>query len=76
VRILLSTGLIVAGFLTGSVGGNVLLWPYSTKRRVFGRRWPVRVEWSSLRGRDWLRLFALAAAAFVLMALGLFTLPN
>ena len=76
IELLLSVGLIVMGALTWLVGGNLLLWPHSEKRRVFGPWWVVRVHWLSLGLRDWLRLLALAAAALTLMAMGLFTLRN
>ena len=68
--------LIGTGMLMWLVGGNLLLRRHCKTKRVFGRDWPVRVEFSSLGAREWLQLLALAVAALAVLATGLFTLPR
>jgi hypothetical protein len=66
-----SSVVVAIGLVMWLGGGNRLLRRHRIlSRRIFGRRWPVLVNWLALSGREWLQLFALAIAALTIMALG------
>jgi hypothetical protein len=73
-----SSVIAAVGIVMWFGGANRLLWPHRIySRRIFGRRWPVLVNWLALSRREWLRLFVLAIASLVLTLFGLsLRLPN
>jgi hypothetical protein len=68
--------LVGAGMLTWLIGGNWILRRHSRTRRVFGRRWPVRVDLSDVTAREWLQLLVIAIAALAVVLLGLIALQT
>ena len=60
------------GFVMWFGGANRLIRRHRTQsRRIFGRSWPVLVNWLALTRWEWLRLFALAIASLAVVSLGL-----
>jgi hypothetical protein len=68
---LVSSVIAAVGIVMWIGGVNRLVRPHRIySRRIFGRRWPVLVNWFALSGREWLQLLALAIAAATLTTFG------
>jgi hypothetical protein len=71
VKRVVASAIVAFGLVMWLGGANSLLRRHRIhSRRIFGRRWPVGVNWLSLTGGEWLRLFALTISALAVMMLG------